>query len=130
MHAADIMDQGPQVGADPVPAHLVDALCEFDFMQCQKCGRICTNTEAETALGPAGTGEICPCGSLKYSPHQIEWHEYVLPQVIRYARAKLGFTDQAVRSDLWLETRLAGLSCLGRCAAVMRLWWAQRQVAR
>ncbi|HYE89036.1 MAG TPA: hypothetical protein VEA16_21950 [Vicinamibacterales bacterium] len=115
---------------DGPPPHLVDSLCEFDFMKCQKCGRICTNTEIVAALGPGGTGEICTCGSLKYSPYQIDWTDYALPQVIRYARAGLGFTDEQVRADLWLEAGLAGRSFLGRVVALARLWWAQRQVAR
>lgn len=127
---AEQLDDAPDLAADSVPPHLAESLCEYDFMQCQKCGRICTHTEVVAALGQDGAGEICPCGSLKYSPHQLDWHEYELPQVIRYTRAVFGFTDAAVRADLWLESGLAGLSVLGRAIAWVRLWWAQRQVAR
>lgn len=113
-----------------VPAHLRDSLCDFDFMKCQKCGRICTNTEVVAAIGPGGHGKICPCGSLKYSPYQIAWRDYGLPQVVRYAREVLYFTDREVRADLWVETTAEGLGFLTRCGALLQLWLAQRAVAR
>jgi len=127
---AQVFDDGPAIAAaaDPVPSHLIDALCEFDFMKCLKCGRVCTNTEVTAAIEPGGDGAVCPCGSLKYGPYQVAWRDYALPQVIRYARERLGFTDQAVRADLWLETGVERLSFLARCLAVAQLWRAQRSV--
>ena len=59
--------------------------CEYDFMRCAKCGRLCTKLEMERALGPEGTGAACPCGSLKYQPTNLVWWEWVYPRVLVYA---------------------------------------------
>jgi len=55
---------------------------EFDFMKCQKCGRLCTKLEIDRGLGK---GEICPCGSLKYAPVNLIWWQWMLPRVWWFA---------------------------------------------
>lgn len=107
-------------------APTLDMLVEFDFLKCVPCGRICSRTEMEAAIAPGGNGQACPCGSLKYSPFQITWAHYTLPQVIRAAR--LQFTDGDLRVDLWNDMTEEGFSFLARCRALVALWYAQWQV--
>lgn len=54
----------------------------YDFMKCQKCGRLITKPEIDEKLA---SGNICPCGSLKYSPVNILWWQWVFPRVWKFA---------------------------------------------
>lgn len=84
---------------------------EFEFYKCLRCLRIVTQTEMRAAIGKTGSGCACPCGGRKYSPVQVTWRDYVLPQVIQFARHKLGETaDQDLQRDLWDEARTEGLT--------------------
>lgn len=65
------------------------ALCDYDFLQCKRCGRICTKPEVDRALGPLGTGQVCKCGSIKYSPINLPWWGVFLPRVWSFAVNRL-----------------------------------------
>lgn len=84
------------------------ATCPFAFMRCGKCGRICTKTEMERALGFCAESRACPCGSLKYAATDVTWRDYVLPQVLRFLRTQ--FSDVAILDDMRMEAESEGLS--------------------
>jgi hypothetical protein len=67
----------------------LSAVCEFDFMRCQKCGRIATKLEIARALGTHGTGQPCPCGAMKLQPTNLPWWGWLLPRVWVFAVARL-----------------------------------------
>jgi hypothetical protein len=75
----------------------LSSLCEFDFMQCEKCGRVATKPEIVLALGPDGTGQPCPCGGMKLRPVNLPWWGWLLPRVWVFAW-------QRVRSQSLQET--------------------------
>jgi len=100
----------------------VSSLCEFDFMKCRKCDRICTNTEVSGAIGENGTGVICLCGSIKYQPYQITWKDYCLPQVVRCSRVKFGpSADSMLMADMVEEMLAQGYGPTAIDAEKMRL---------
>lgn len=72
-------------------------VCEFDFMRCEKCGRIITKPEMQIAIGAEGTGKACPCGGMKYTPIDLPWWGWGLPRV-------WAFAWQRVRSQSLSET--------------------------
>src|SRR3990167_390531 len=80
----------PVTSAPPPVRPLTDraafeALCMYDFMKCQKCGRLCTKPEMERGLGRHGTGSVCPCGSMKYAPVNPPAWAFLLPRVLAFA---------------------------------------------
>jgi hypothetical protein len=84
---------------------------EYEFYKCLRCLRICSQTEMLAAIGQDGAGSACPCGGLKYSPVQVTWRDFYLPQVITFARHKFGETaDQNLQRALWDEAREDGLT--------------------
>lgn len=66
-------------------AHEVIGQAAFDFYKCLKCGRVCTQPEMMVALGPGGSGKVCPCGGLRYSPINLPWLAWCLPRVLSFA---------------------------------------------
>lgn len=115
---------------DAVIAPPVEALAEYDFIQCKKCGRICSHTEVQAAVGPGGIGRVCPCGSLKYTPITVTWESYHLPQVIRYAREKFGANaDAQMLEDLIMDATLAGFTPEAVVIRAEALKAAQQEIA-
>ena len=114
--------------------HILDADIvreEYDFYRCEKCRRLCTKLEWDAAMGLHGTGRVCPCGGIKFSPSNVTWRDYVLPQVIRYARAGSSDRSEAdakLCEDLILEARLEGLTEAAIQEAVRQLSEAQQQI--
>lgn len=66
-----------------------EALCAYDFMECGKCGRLCTKREMERALGVEGSGRACPCGSTKYQPTNPSFWQLWQPKVLIFAVYRL-----------------------------------------
>lgn len=64
-------------------------MCAYDFMKCAKCGRLCTKPEIVVALGVGGTGQACPCGSMRYQPTNLPWWGWLLPRVWQFAYWRL-----------------------------------------
>ena len=56
-----------------------------DFWRCYNCGRLCTTPEMNKALGVGGSGQACPCGSMRYTPSNIPWWGWFLPRVWKFA---------------------------------------------
>jgi len=71
-------------------------VCQFDFMRCEKCGRLVTKLEIARAL-ENGTGQPCPCGGMKLRPINLPWWGWLLPRVWVFAW-------QRVRSQSLQET--------------------------
>jgi DNA-directed RNA polymerase subunit RPC12/RpoP len=59
----------------------------YDFYRCFKCGRLITKLEEKKAFDPESKnkGEICPCGSARYSPCNLRWYHWFLPRVLNFA---------------------------------------------
>jgi hypothetical protein len=68
---------------------------DFDFYRCYKCGRLITRIDEMVAFSKKSKtkGNICHCGSPKYSPANPKWNEYFLPRVIFFALMRI--TGQA-----------------------------------
>lgn len=63
-------------------------VCDYDFMRCEKCGRVVTKPEVLRAIGDgtaAGTGKPCPCGGMKLTPIDLPWWGWLLPRVWVFA---------------------------------------------
>lgn len=67
----------------------IQRVCDFDFLRCQKCGRIVTKLQMQRAIGDGGDGRACPCGSLKYSPANLPWYGWFWPRVWVFACQRL-----------------------------------------
>ena len=99
---------------------------EYEFYRCLRCLRICSQTEMLAAIGQDGSGSACPCGGLKYSPVQVTWRDYHLPQVVRFARHTFGETaDQDLQRALWDEATAEGLTDEAIAAAIDQVRIAQ-----
>jgi len=70
-------------------ADVVSILCRYDFLACDRCGRLCTKLEAVAGLGIGGSGHICPCGALRYRPANLPWYKWALPRVWVFALMRL-----------------------------------------
>jgi hypothetical protein len=60
---------------------------DFDFYRCYKCHRLITRVDEILFFTPNSktAGEVCKCGSKKYTPTNPKWWEYFLPRTIRFA---------------------------------------------
>lgn len=67
----------------------IQHVCEYDFLRCQKCGRLITKIEMARAIGPGGDGKACPCESMKYQPTNLPWWGWLLPRVWVFAMQRL-----------------------------------------
>lgn len=82
----------------------------YDFYRCYLCKRLITSIEMEEGLKPpkipcaacdaAGcpkcdergfhqTLRICPCGSMRFSPSDIAWHDWFKPRVLYFAYLRI-----------------------------------------
>ena len=73
-------------------------LVDYDFMKCEKCGRIVTKPEVLVAIGPGGNGQACPCGSMKFLPMNLPWWGWFLPRVWKFAYHRV--KEQGIRETL------------------------------
>ncbi len=55
----------------------------YDFYRCARCFKLITLPDEMVRLKTGGG--ICPCGSLRYSPANPKWWEYLLPRVVKFA---------------------------------------------
>ena len=60
---------------------------DFDFYRCYKCNRLITKLEEIVAR--TITGQICPCGSRKYTPSNLPWWGWFLPKVWIFAYRRI-----------------------------------------
>ena len=75
-------------------------VCQFDFMRCEKCGRLVTKPEIVRAL-ENGTGQPCPCGGMKLQPMNLPWWGWLLPRVWAFAWERI--RSQNIRETLRRE---------------------------
>lgn len=60
------------------PTLTLDLENNFFFYRCYLChGLITIYEEYESAF----TGQVCPCGSRRYSPSNLVWYDYLKPRV-------------------------------------------------
>lgn len=59
----------------------------YDFYRCYACHRLITSPEMDEGLHPAPgqSPRVCPCGSMRFSPSDLQWYDWLKPRVLYFA---------------------------------------------